>query len=85
MRGGGEKPVEMRKAFQVAKDALRAARGRAFPRPQAELALMVDASSEHVGAAIQQRAAPAAPWELLRFFPKKLDPPKCATRPRAGS
>ena len=41
----------------------------AFPRPQAEL----DASAEHVGAALQQRATPAAPWEPLGFFSRKLD------------
>jgi len=50
----------------AAKDALWSATGLAFPRPQAELALMVDASVEHVGAALQQRA--------LGFFSKKLDP-----------
>jgi hypothetical protein len=61
-------------AFQAAKDALRSATGLAFPRPQAELALMVDASAEYVGAALQQRAAPATPWGPLGFFSKKLDP-----------
>jgi cleavage and polyadenylation specificity factor subunit 1 len=66
--------AEMRTAFQAAKDALRSATGLAFPRPQAELALMVDASAEHVGAALQQRTSPAAPWEPLGFFSKKLDP-----------
>ena len=65
---------EMRTAFQVAKDALWSATGLAFPRPQAELALMVDVSAEHVGTALQQRTSPAAPWELLEFFSKKLDP-----------
>jgi cleavage and polyadenylation specificity factor subunit 1 len=44
--------AEMRTAFQAAKDALRTSTGLAFPRPQAELALMVDASAEHVGAAL---------------------------------
>ena len=63
----------MRAAFQAAKDALRSAAGLAFPRPQAELALMVDASAEHVGAALQQRTAPTAPWEPLGFFSRKLD------------
>ena len=64
----------MRAAFQAAKDALRSATRLAFPRPQAELALMVDASSEHVGTALQQQATPATPWEPLGFFSKKLDP-----------
>jgi len=64
----------MRTLFQEAKDALQAPTGLAFPRPQAELSLMVDASAEHVGAALQQRVAPVAPWELLGFFSRKLDP-----------
>ena len=34
----------------------------------------MDASAEHVGAALQQRATPAAPWEPLGFFSRKLDP-----------
>ena len=34
---------------------------------------MVDASAEHVGMALQQRATPAAPWEPLGFFSRKLD------------
>ena len=55
-------------AFQAAKDALQVATGLAFPRPQAELALMVDMSVEHVGAALQQRTAPPAPWEPLGFY-----------------
>jgi len=65
--------AEMPTGFQAAKDALRSATGLAFPRPQAELALMVDTSAEHVGAALQQRATPAAPWEPLGFFSRKLD------------
>jgi transposase InsO family protein len=60
-------------AFQAAKDALRSAASLAFPRPQAELVLMVNASVEHVGAALQQRTSPAAPWEPLGFFSRKLD------------
>jgi len=63
----------MRSTFQAAKDALRSAAGLSFPRPQAELALMVDASAEHVGPALQQRTSPAAPWEPLGFFSRKLD------------
>jgi RNase H-like domain found in reverse transcriptase len=34
---------------------------------------VVDASADHVGAALQQRAAGAAAWQPLRFFSKKLD------------
>ena len=65
---------EMRAAFQAAKEALKAATCLAFPRQQAELALMVDASAEHVGASLQQRAGRSGPWEPLGFFSKKLDP-----------
>jgi hypothetical protein len=36
--------------------------------------LMVDASNEHVGAALQQRTSPSAPWQPLGFFSKKLEP-----------
>ncbi len=64
----------MRTAFEAAKDVLRVATGLAFPRQQAELSLMVDASAEHVGASLQQRAGQAAAWEPLGFFSKKLDP-----------
>jgi len=63
----------MRAAFQAAKDALRSAAGLAFPRPQAELALMVDAFAEHMVAALQQRVTLVAPWELLGLFSRKLD------------
>jgi len=33
----------------------------------------VDASADHVGAALQQRTGPAAAWQLLGFFSMKLD------------
>jgi cleavage and polyadenylation specificity factor subunit 1 len=33
----------------------------------------VDASSKHIGAALQQRPYPAAPWQPLGFFSRKLD------------
>jgi RNase H-like domain found in reverse transcriptase/Integrase zinc binding domain len=39
-----------------------------------ELALMVNASTNHVGAALQQRAGPAAAWQPLGFFSQKLSP-----------
>ena len=55
------------------RDAVRVPGGQGRPAvrrrpglPQAELALMVDA-------ALQQRTSPAAPWEPLRFFSRKLD------------
>ena len=39
-----EETKEMRTTFWAAKDTLQAATGLAFPKPQAELAFMVDAS-----------------------------------------
>ena len=35
---------------------------------------MVDASADHVGAALQQRRSAAADWQPLAFFSKKLEP-----------
>jgi cleavage and polyadenylation specificity factor subunit 1 len=46
----------------------------AHPSPTTELALMVDASAEHVGASLQQRTAAGGPWQPLGFFSKKLEP-----------
>ncbi len=66
--------AERRAAFQAARSALGNATHLAYPKQEAEIALMVDASANHVGAALQQRASPAAPWEPLGFFSKKLDP-----------
>ena len=43
---------EMQTTFQAAKEALQVATCLAFPKPQAELALMVDASRKHVGASM---------------------------------
>jgi hypothetical protein len=37
---------------------------------------MVDAFAEQVGAALQQRATRAPPWEPLGFFSRKLDAAK---------
>jgi hypothetical protein len=69
---GSPKPTEaldwspaMEASFEAAKAALAAA---------AELALMVDASAEHMGAALQQRSSPLAAWQPLGFYSKKFDP-----------
>jgi hypothetical protein len=35
---------------------------------------MVDASSDCVGAALQQRSSPSSPWQPLAFFSRKLEP-----------
>jgi len=61
-------------AFQAAKDALAAAATLAHPKRGAELALMVDASGGHVGAALQQRSSPRAGWQPLGFVSHKLSP-----------
>ena len=61
-------------AFQATKEALAAATALAHPQEKADLTLMVDASANHVGTALQQRPSPAAPWEPLGFFSRKLDP-----------
>jgi hypothetical protein len=48
----------MEGAFWAAKAALAAAAELAHPQHGAELALMVDASAEHMGAVLQQRLSP---------------------------
>ena len=45
----------------------------AYPKMGVDLGLMVDASADHVGAALQQRTGPAAGLQPLGFFSKKLD------------
>jgi transposase InsO family protein len=64
----------MEGAFEAAKAALAAAAELAHPQHGAELALMVDASAEHMGAALQQRLSPLAAWQPLGFYSKKFDP-----------
>ena len=44
------------------------------PCPRAQLSLCVDASADHVGAVLQQRASPSAAWQALGFFSQKLSP-----------
>jgi putative transposase len=63
----------MDEAFEAAKAALATAAELAHPQRGAELALMVDASAEHMGAALQQRLSPLAAWQLLGFYSKKFD------------
>jgi len=50
--------AERRKAFKAARVALNKATNLAYPRMGAGLGLMVDASADHVGAALQQREGP---------------------------
>jgi cleavage and polyadenylation specificity factor subunit 1 len=77
---GGPKPAaaipwtaDMQAAFAAAKAALAGCVRLIHPTPGAEVALHVDASADHIGAALQQRPHPAAPWRPLGFFSKKLD------------
>jgi hypothetical protein len=63
----------MEGAFETAKAALAAAAELAHPKHGAELALMVDASAEHMGASLQQRLSPRAAWQPLGFYSKKFD------------
>ena len=65
--------AEMEQAFSATKQALAKAALLAHPTPGAEVALMVDASGYHVGAALQQRTSAAAAWQPLGFYSKKLD------------
>jgi hypothetical protein len=61
----------MAPAFDAARTALGAAALLAHPQQDQDLAVMVDASADHVGAALQQRRS--ADWQLLAFFSKKLE------------
>jgi hypothetical protein len=62
-------------AFTAAKAALIAAVRLSHPAPDAVIALAVDASDSHVGAALQQLENHA--WRPLAFFSKKLSPTEC--------
>jgi hypothetical protein len=77
---GGPKPTaailwitEMQEAFTAAKAALAGCVRLIHPTPGAEVALHVDASAEHIGAALQQQRHPVTPWRPLDFFSRKLD------------
>jgi RNase H-like domain found in reverse transcriptase/Integrase core domain/Integrase zinc binding domain len=59
---------------EAAKQAVAQATHLVHPLPGAEISLFVDASADHVGAALQQRAALSDPWRPLGFFSKKLEP-----------
>ncbi len=78
LRGGGKGSTAIgwdphkEEAFQAAKKALASAATLAHPSPSAQLGLMVDASSTHVGASLQQRRG-GNTWEPLGFFSRKLN------------
>ncbi len=60
-------------AFDAARTALGVAALLAHPQQDQELAVMWDASADHVGTALHQRQSAAADWPLT-FFSKKLEP-----------
>ncbi len=60
-------------AFAAAKAALAGCVKLIHPLPGAEISLLVDASADHIGATLQQRPHPTAPWRPLGFFSRKLD------------
>ncbi|PAA46946.1 hypothetical protein BOX15_Mlig009783g10, partial [Macrostomum lignano] len=63
---------ELTEAFDKTKQALADATMLAHPRPDAPLALTVDASDTAVGAVLEQRVGPA--WQPLAFFSRQLRP-----------
>ncbi len=65
--------TEIAEDFSATKEALAKAALLAHPSPGAEVALMVDTSGYHMGAALQQRNSAAAAWQPLGFYSKKLD------------
>lgn len=76
INGKGAKPFlwtpELLEKFDACKKSLSLATILAHPDTTAELGLFTDASSTHIGAALQQRVNNQ--WEPLAFFSKKLTP-----------
>jgi hypothetical protein len=66
--------TEMKKAFADPKAALFKTALLAYPQQGWEVALTVDASSDCVEVALQQRSSPSSPWYPLVFFSRKLEP-----------
>jgi hypothetical protein len=64
--------AEMTAAFAAARKSLSSTAVLEHPVPEAELSLVTDASSTHVGAVIQQRR-PGHAWRPLGFFSAQLD------------
>jgi hypothetical protein len=60
-------------AFASSKQSLLTATHPAHPRVGAELSVVVDASSTHIGACLQQRLPGRKVWQPLGFFSKKLE------------
>jgi cleavage and polyadenylation specificity factor subunit 1 len=64
---------EMEASFRGAKAALSRARWLGHPDPAAQLALYVDTSASHIGAALHQRSGGHGAWRPLGFFSRKLE------------
>ncbi len=64
---------EMEAGFVAAKVALSKATWLGHPNPTATLALHVDASASHIGAALHQRPQGHSTWQPLGFFSRKLE------------
>ncbi len=64
---------EMEASFRGAKAVLSRARWLGHPDPAAQLALHVDASASHIGAALHQRSGGHGAWRPLGFFSPKLE------------
>ena len=60
-------------AFDTAKTSLCSSALLSHPSSAAELVVVTDASSSHMGAALLQRRCRGDPWQPLGFFSKKLD------------
>jgi hypothetical protein len=56
-----------------AKAALNSTMWLGHPSPMAQLALHMDASSSHIGAALQQQLKGHSTWQPLGFFSQKLE------------
>ena len=60
-------------AFNLAKNSLSTTAELSHPSLPAKLALVANARTTHVGAALHQQHHPGGPWEPLGFFSKKMD------------
>jgi hypothetical protein len=63
----------MEASFVAAKAALGKATWLGHPDPKARLALHMDASSSHIGAALHQQLQGHSSWQPLGFFSRKLE------------
>jgi hypothetical protein len=64
---------EMEASFMAAKATLGKATWLGHPDPKARLALHVDASPSHIGAALHQQPKGHSTWQPLGFFSCKLE------------